>query len=173
MRIVIGEHDVLLGAGEVAQFDTRVPHWFGSDGAQPVEVLSVGRSPSWAESANRGAGPARRSCRRGLYLLRPVLRVLVVGDVVEAGHDLARVVRFLHRDVRHESVRGRAVPVLLAGLDVADVARADLLYAAPGGDETDAVGDVQRLSLGVVVPSSASARGEADVRAAAAPETCG
>ena len=41
MRVVIGEHDVVLGAGEVAEFDTRVPHWFGSTGDQPVEVLSV------------------------------------------------------------------------------------------------------------------------------------
>ncbi|MEZ0579765.1 helix-turn-helix domain-containing protein [Nocardioides sp. MH1] len=41
LRVVIGEHDLLLGPGEVAEFDTRVPHWFGSDGEAPVEVLSV------------------------------------------------------------------------------------------------------------------------------------
>lgn len=41
LRVVIGEHDLLLGPGEVAEFDTRVPHWFGSDGVAPVEVLSV------------------------------------------------------------------------------------------------------------------------------------
>ena len=41
LRIVIGEHDLVLGAGEVAEFDTRVPHWFGSTGEAPVEVLSV------------------------------------------------------------------------------------------------------------------------------------
>jgi transcriptional regulator with XRE-family HTH domain len=41
LRLVIGEHDVLLGPGEVAEFDTRVPHWFGSDGERPAEVLSV------------------------------------------------------------------------------------------------------------------------------------
>jgi transcriptional regulator with XRE-family HTH domain len=41
LRVVIGEHDLLLGPGEVAEFDTRVPHWFGSDGRAPVEVLSV------------------------------------------------------------------------------------------------------------------------------------
>lgn len=41
LRIVIGEHDLTLGPGEVAEFDTRVPHWFGSDGKAPVEVLSV------------------------------------------------------------------------------------------------------------------------------------
>jgi transcriptional regulator with XRE-family HTH domain len=41
LRVVIAEHDVVLGVGEVAEFDTRVPHWFGSTGAHPVEVLSV------------------------------------------------------------------------------------------------------------------------------------
>lgn len=41
MRLVLGDHDVVLGAGEVAEFDTRVPHWFGSTGEQPAEVLSL------------------------------------------------------------------------------------------------------------------------------------
>jgi len=41
LRIVIGEHDIVLGPGEVAEFDTRVPHWFGSNGEVPAEVLSV------------------------------------------------------------------------------------------------------------------------------------
>jgi transcriptional regulator with XRE-family HTH domain len=41
MRLVLGEHDLVLGPGEVVEFDTRVPHWFGSDGTQPAEVLSL------------------------------------------------------------------------------------------------------------------------------------
>jgi transcriptional regulator with XRE-family HTH domain len=41
LRIVIGQHDLLLGPGEVAEFDTRVPHWFGTDGRTPCEVLSI------------------------------------------------------------------------------------------------------------------------------------
>ena len=41
MRLVLGEHDMVLGPGEVVEFDTRVPHWFGSDGTQPAEVLSL------------------------------------------------------------------------------------------------------------------------------------
>jgi len=41
LRVVIGAHDLLLGPGEVAEFDTRVPHWFGSDGQGPAEVLSI------------------------------------------------------------------------------------------------------------------------------------
>ncbi len=41
MRLVLAEHDLILGPGEVAEFDTRVPHWFGSTGEGPAEVLSV------------------------------------------------------------------------------------------------------------------------------------
>ena len=41
LRIVLGEHDLLLRAGEAAEFDTRVPHWFGRAGAAPVELLSL------------------------------------------------------------------------------------------------------------------------------------
>ncbi len=41
LRIVLGEHDVVLSAGEAAEFDTRVPHWFGSTGEGPVEFLSL------------------------------------------------------------------------------------------------------------------------------------
>ncbi len=41
LRVVIGEHDLTLEPGEVAEFDTRAPHWFGSTGEAPVEVLSI------------------------------------------------------------------------------------------------------------------------------------
>jgi transcriptional regulator with XRE-family HTH domain len=41
MRLVLGDHDLVLGPGEVAEFDTQVPHWFGSTGAEPAEVLSL------------------------------------------------------------------------------------------------------------------------------------
>jgi transcriptional regulator with XRE-family HTH domain len=41
MRLILGDHDLILGPGEVAEFDTRTPHWFGSTGDQPAEVLSV------------------------------------------------------------------------------------------------------------------------------------
>jgi transcriptional regulator with XRE-family HTH domain len=41
MRLLLGDHDVVLGPGEVAEFDTRVPHWFGSTGEEPAEVLSL------------------------------------------------------------------------------------------------------------------------------------
>ena len=41
MRLVLGDHDLVLGAGEAAEFDTRVPHWFGSTGDQSAEILSM------------------------------------------------------------------------------------------------------------------------------------
>ena len=41
MRLILGEHDITMHAGEVAEFDTSIPHWFGPDGPEPVEILSV------------------------------------------------------------------------------------------------------------------------------------
>lgn len=40
-RLVLAEHDVRLKPGEVAEFDTRLPHWFGSAGEGPVEIISL------------------------------------------------------------------------------------------------------------------------------------
>ncbi|MDI6102311.1 XRE family transcriptional regulator [Actinoplanes sp. NEAU-A12] len=41
LRLVLGDHDFVIGAGEAAEFDTRVPHWFGSTGDRPVEIISI------------------------------------------------------------------------------------------------------------------------------------
>jgi DNA-binding XRE family transcriptional regulator len=41
LRLVLGEQDLVLSPGEAAEFDTRVPHWFGSADAEPVEFLSL------------------------------------------------------------------------------------------------------------------------------------
>jgi transcriptional regulator with XRE-family HTH domain len=41
MRLILADHDITMQAGEVAEFDTQVPHWFGPAGDQPVEILSV------------------------------------------------------------------------------------------------------------------------------------
>lgn len=44
LRLVLGDQDLLLQAGEAVEFDTRTPHWFGATSAGPVEYLSlVGR----------------------------------------------------------------------------------------------------------------------------------
>jgi transcriptional regulator with XRE-family HTH domain len=41
LRLVLGEHDLVLPAGEAAEFDTRVPHWFGSADGHAVELLTI------------------------------------------------------------------------------------------------------------------------------------
>ena len=41
MRLILAEHDITMPPGEVAEFDTRLPHWFGPADDQPVEILSV------------------------------------------------------------------------------------------------------------------------------------
>jgi transcriptional regulator with XRE-family HTH domain len=40
LRLLLGSQDLTLGAGEAAEFDTRVPHWFGSADGQ-AELLSL------------------------------------------------------------------------------------------------------------------------------------
>ncbi|KJY45661.1 XRE family transcriptional regulator [Streptomyces sp. NRRL S-444] len=41
VRLLLGEHDLVLGAGEAAEFDTRTPHAFFNAGPQPAEFLSL------------------------------------------------------------------------------------------------------------------------------------
>ncbi|MBF4461458.1 MULTISPECIES: helix-turn-helix domain-containing protein [unclassified Rathayibacter] len=41
LRLRLGEHDLVLPAGEAAEFDTRVPHWFGRADTHSVEFLSL------------------------------------------------------------------------------------------------------------------------------------
>jgi transcriptional regulator with XRE-family HTH domain len=41
LRLILGEHDITMGPGEVAEFDTSVSHWFGAAGDRPVEILSI------------------------------------------------------------------------------------------------------------------------------------
>ena len=70
VRLVLAEHEVLLGAGEAAEFDTRVPHWFGAVGPQPAELISLfgpqgerahlRASPRRTPRAPRASEPAER-----------------------------------------------------------------------------------------------------------------
>jgi transcriptional regulator with XRE-family HTH domain len=57
MRLILGEHDITMGPGEVAEFDTRLSHWFGP-----------------ATDRRRAAGPKQsdsgRVSRRGPHLAR-------------------------------------------------------------------------------------------------------
>lgn len=41
LRLIIADRDLVLHPGEAAEFDTRLPHWFGSAGDEAVEVLSL------------------------------------------------------------------------------------------------------------------------------------
>ena len=41
MRLILDEEDIVLGVGEAVEFDTTRPHWFGSTGDGPAEVLSL------------------------------------------------------------------------------------------------------------------------------------
>jgi len=41
LRLILGDHDLVLTPGEAAEFDTRVPHWFDNASPEPVEFLSL------------------------------------------------------------------------------------------------------------------------------------
>ncbi|NBE52549.1 helix-turn-helix domain-containing protein [Streptomyces boluensis] len=41
LRLLLADHDVVLGPGEAAEFDTRLPHWFGPTEEGGVEFLSL------------------------------------------------------------------------------------------------------------------------------------
>ncbi|MGL6236506.1 MAG: helix-turn-helix domain-containing protein [Segniliparus sp.] len=41
LRLVLGDKDLVMRAGEVAEFDTRVPHWLASAGPEPVEYIGI------------------------------------------------------------------------------------------------------------------------------------
>ncbi|MFJ9029184.1 helix-turn-helix domain-containing protein [Streptomyces sp. NPDC102274] len=41
LRVVLGDKDFVLTEGEVAEFDTHLPHWFGNADEHPVEFLSI------------------------------------------------------------------------------------------------------------------------------------
>lgn len=59
VRLILGEHDLLLGPGEAVEFDTRTPHWFTNPGPGAAEVLAL-----WGPQGERmhvRARPTRRT----------------------------------------------------------------------------------------------------------------
>ncbi len=56
MRLVLGEQDLVLGPGEVVEFETTLPHWFGSTGEGPAEVLSIFGRPGERMHAREAEG---------------------------------------------------------------------------------------------------------------------
>ena len=61
LRAILGEHDLILTPGEVIEFDTRLPHWFGPAGDEAVEFLSL--FGAQGERAHLRAGPRRTEAR--------------------------------------------------------------------------------------------------------------
>ena len=57
MRLILGDRDVVLGVGEAAEFDTQVPHWFGSTGRGPGGGAEHLRAPGRAHA--RPGSPRR------------------------------------------------------------------------------------------------------------------
>jgi len=41
VRFVLADREFRLGPGEAAEFDTSLPHWIGSAGSQPAELLTL------------------------------------------------------------------------------------------------------------------------------------
>nr|WP_042185276.1 XRE family transcriptional regulator [Kibdelosporangium sp. MJ126-NF4]CEL16664.1 Cys-tRNA(Pro) deacylase YbaK [Kibdelosporangium sp. MJ126-NF4]CTQ88984.1 Cys-tRNA(Pro) deacylase YbaK [Kibdelosporangium sp. MJ126-NF4] len=41
VRMLLADKDLVLRPGEVVEFDTRLPHWFGSADGRPAEILSL------------------------------------------------------------------------------------------------------------------------------------
>ncbi|WP_072482259.1 helix-turn-helix domain-containing protein [Amycolatopsis australiensis] len=59
LRLVLGEHDLVLPAGEAAEFDTTLPHWLGSADGNPVELLIL-----FGQHGERAHLRARAAARR-------------------------------------------------------------------------------------------------------------
>jgi transcriptional regulator with XRE-family HTH domain len=58
VRLILGDEDLDLRAGDVAEFDTLIPHWFGSTGEKPSEILSIFERPG--EHMNLRTTPLQR-----------------------------------------------------------------------------------------------------------------
>ncbi len=70
MRLLLGEQDLELGVGEAIEFDTGIPHWFGSAGDRPAEMLSLFGRPGErmhvrAQASEQGTAGGGHTDRRG------------------------------------------------------------------------------------------------------------
>lgn len=41
LRLILGDRDLVIEAGEAVEFDTRTPHWLAPSTGEPVEFLSL------------------------------------------------------------------------------------------------------------------------------------
>src|SRR2546430_14734214 len=91
------------------------------------------------------------------------MAVLLFGDVVAPGDNVALVVGLLHRNVSHEPRWSGAVQVVLVGPEEDAVAGADHLdFTALALAEAHAFGHPDRLAVRVGMPSRPGARREVD-----------
>ena len=137
LRLVLGDKDLVLGAGEVAEFDTQIPHWFGSTGEDPAEILSIfcrpGERMTVRTSASRPSPRTRGEEITMTYTLTEVRGP--VGIVV------------LNNPARRNALSKPLVDEIMAAL--ADFARRKLrvavLRAPPGATVFSAGHDVEEL----------------------------
>lgn len=62
LRLLLGSTELILGAGEAAEFETRVPHWMGNGDQHAVEFLALfGPQGEKAHVRARPASPPKRS----------------------------------------------------------------------------------------------------------------
>ncbi|GAA1907114.1 XRE family transcriptional regulator [Arthrobacter gandavensis] len=62
LRLLLGSTELILGAGEAAEFETRVPHWMGNADREAVEFLALfGPQGEKAHLRARPADPRKRS----------------------------------------------------------------------------------------------------------------
>ena len=61
MRLVLGDRDLVLEVGEAAEFDTQLPHWFGSTGDGAGRGAEHLRAPRRAHARPRPIHPPRSS----------------------------------------------------------------------------------------------------------------
>ena len=60
LRLILGEHDLTMGPGEVAEFDTRLPHWFGPGRRRAGRDPERSRKPRRADARPRRSPPQDR-----------------------------------------------------------------------------------------------------------------
>ena len=58
VRFVLGDQEWLLGTGEAAEFDTRVPHWMSNATAAPLEMIVLFGREGQRPALTVRAGPA-------------------------------------------------------------------------------------------------------------------
>jgi hypothetical protein len=62
MRLVLGNQDLVRGVGEAAEFETKLPHWFGTTGDAAADLLSIFGRPGERMLVRAHNGSGRAGC---------------------------------------------------------------------------------------------------------------